>query len=116
MSVSWIQHSLKNFIFILDRNLAKANCTENHVCTSCDKVIIALRICTFFIQRQNETFVNYTLNPTVIIKTRWGYCITVAGKYSIQQTTMSGMVQCETACDVKLNSVISETFILKFVR
>ena len=27
--------------FILDRNLAKANCTENHVCTSCDKVVLA---------------------------------------------------------------------------
>ena len=26
--------------FILDRNLAKANCTENHVCTSCDKVVL----------------------------------------------------------------------------
>ena len=24
------------FPFILDRNLAKANCTENQVCTSCD--------------------------------------------------------------------------------
>ena len=28
------------FPFILDRNLAKANCTENHVCTSCDKVVL----------------------------------------------------------------------------
>ena len=28
------------FLFILDRNLAKANCTENHVCTSCDKVVL----------------------------------------------------------------------------
>ena len=26
--------------FILDRNLAKANCTGNHVCTSCDKVVL----------------------------------------------------------------------------
>ena len=26
--------------FILDRNLAKANCTENHVCTSCDIVVL----------------------------------------------------------------------------
>ena len=26
--------------FILDRNLAKANCTEDHVCTSCDKVVL----------------------------------------------------------------------------
>ena len=26
--------------FILDRNLAKANCTENQVCTSCDIVVV----------------------------------------------------------------------------
>ena len=26
----------QNFPFILDRNLAKANCTGNRVCTSCD--------------------------------------------------------------------------------
>ena len=26
--------------FILDRNLAKANCTEDRVCTSCDKVVL----------------------------------------------------------------------------
>ena len=28
--------------FILDRNLAKANCSkEGHVCMSCDKVVLA---------------------------------------------------------------------------
>ena len=26
--------------FILHRNLAKANCTEDCVCTSCDKVVL----------------------------------------------------------------------------
>ena len=33
--------------FILDRNLAKANCTEDRVCTSCDKVVLVLcsRVC-----------------------------------------------------------------------
>ena len=30
--------------FILDRNLAKANCTGNCVCTSCDTVVLGLRI------------------------------------------------------------------------
>ena len=30
--------------FILDRNLAKANCTGNHVCTSCDKVVLGAAI------------------------------------------------------------------------
>ena len=28
------------FPFILDRNLAKASCTENRVCTSCDIVVL----------------------------------------------------------------------------
>ena len=31
----------QKFPFILDRNLAKANCTENHLCTSCDTVVLA---------------------------------------------------------------------------
>ena len=30
----------QKFPFILDRNLAKAICTENHVCTSCDTVVL----------------------------------------------------------------------------
>ena len=30
----------QKFPFILDRNLAKANCTENHVCTPCDTVVL----------------------------------------------------------------------------
>ena len=31
---------IQKFSFILDRNLAKANCTENRVCTSCDTVVL----------------------------------------------------------------------------
>ena len=31
----------QKFPFILDRNLAKANCTENRDCTSCDSVVLA---------------------------------------------------------------------------
>ena len=30
----------EKFPFILDRNLAKANCVENRVCTSCDTVAL----------------------------------------------------------------------------
>ena len=30
----------QRFPFILDRNLAKANCTGNRVCTSCDTVVL----------------------------------------------------------------------------
>ena len=32
----------QKFPFILDRNLAKANCTGNRVCTSCDTVVLDL--------------------------------------------------------------------------
>ena len=31
---------IQKFPFISNRNLAKANCTENHVCTSCDRVVL----------------------------------------------------------------------------
>ena len=30
----------QKFLFISDRNLAKANCTGNRVCTSCDIVVL----------------------------------------------------------------------------
>ena len=30
----------QKFPFILDRNLAWPNCTENRVCTSCDTVVL----------------------------------------------------------------------------
>ena len=32
------------FPFILDRNLAKANCTGNRDCTSCDTVVLVINI------------------------------------------------------------------------
>ena len=32
------------FPFILNRNLMKANCTENRVCTSCDIVVLGTRL------------------------------------------------------------------------
>ena len=38
----------QKFPFILDRNLAKANCTGNRVCTSCD--IVALGRNTSYIE------------------------------------------------------------------
>ena len=34
----------QKFPFILDRNLAKANCTGNRVCTSCDTVVLGTNI------------------------------------------------------------------------
>ena len=38
----------QKFLFILDRNLAKANCTENRVCTSCDTVVLDFRLRTIY--------------------------------------------------------------------
>ena len=34
----------QKFPFILDRNLAKANCTGNGVCTSCDTVVLGIAL------------------------------------------------------------------------
>ena len=34
----------QKFPFILDRNLAKANCTGNQVCTSCDTVVLGCNL------------------------------------------------------------------------
>ena len=34
----------QKFPFILDRNLAKATCTEDNVCTSCDTVVLVLTL------------------------------------------------------------------------
>ena len=34
----------QKFPFILDKNLAKANCTGNQVCTSCDIVVLGTGI------------------------------------------------------------------------
>ena len=40
----------QKFPFILDRNLAKANCTEIRVWTSCDIVVIGCDIFIFFVR------------------------------------------------------------------
>ena len=34
----------QKFPFFLDRNLVKANGTENNVCTSCDTVVLGINI------------------------------------------------------------------------
>ena len=54
----------KKIPFILDRNFAKANCTGNHVCTSCDRVVLVLitnpsklRYCLSYICRVYVSFV-----------------------------------------------------------
>ena len=45
----------QKFPFILDRNLAKANCTGNRVCTSCDTVV--------FERNQDNEGLFYKLTP-----------------------------------------------------
>ena len=40
----------QKFPFILDRNLAEANCTGNRVCTSCDTVVLATDIYIFSVE------------------------------------------------------------------
>ena len=49
----------QKFPFILDRKLAKANCTENHVCTSCDTVVLGMYL------RQWETI--FIIAPIFVI-------------------------------------------------
>ena len=45
----------QKFPFILDRNLAKANCTGNRVCTSCDIVVLGFIVSLFkFLRKQNN--------------------------------------------------------------
>ena len=44
----------QKFPFILDKNLAKANCTDNRVCTSCDTVVLGNNICTHSSHRLTE--------------------------------------------------------------
>ena len=49
----------QKFLFILDRNLAKANCTGNHVCTSCDTVVLELDPCPFLLLVPSEELLNF---------------------------------------------------------
>ena len=43
-AVSMILALYWKFPFILDRNLAEANCTGNQVCTSCDTAVLVLEV------------------------------------------------------------------------
>ena len=68
----------QKFPFVLDRNLAKANCTGNRVCTSCDKVVLECNViipvtvrtvhkkkhilCTKFMLKFNQTQNNLHTN------------------------------------------------------
>ena len=70
----------QKFPFILDRNLAKANCTGNRVCTSCDIVALGFIICNYFLllllfffsqdgcQMCNNTPENYSAAYNVMVQ------------------------------------------------
>ena len=45
----------QKFPFILDRNLTKANCTGNHVCTSCDTVVLVTALYNILSALPSET-------------------------------------------------------------
>ena len=51
----------QKFPFILDRNLAKANGTENRVCTSCDTVVLATCI-NILINVNNDVLIAVVAN------------------------------------------------------
>ena len=40
----------QKYLFILDRNLAKANCTVDRVCTSCDIVVLGCILTPYFLR------------------------------------------------------------------
>ena len=53
-AVSMILALYYKFPFILDRNYAKANSTENHVCTSCDIVVLGRNLFNECFKKDNE--------------------------------------------------------------
>ena len=54
----------QKFPFILDRNLAKANCTGNRVCTSCDTVVLGENKKTLFTFHKKKILVD--LNEQIL--------------------------------------------------
>ena len=67
----------QKFPFILDRNLAKANCTENRVCTSCDTVVLGWTLyclnsfLSLFLQLVKDAFAQ----KMVLMKNVWEWPI-----------------------------------------
>ena len=55
----------QKFPFILDRNLAKANCTGNRVCTACDVVVLARNFNKFYFEKYVSS--NYGLMVAVLL-------------------------------------------------
>ena len=76
----------QKFPFILDRNLAKANWTENRVCTSCDIVVLDTERCR---KRINAIIIREINSKVKKIKTVFmflEFCCTVKKKIYLFQT------------------------------
>ena len=52
----------QKFPFILDRNLAKANCTGNRVCTSCDIVVLDQKLIIRKIKVEYKNLIHFEIN------------------------------------------------------
>ena len=57
----------QKFPFILNRNLAKVNCTGNHVCTSCDTVVPGCVIIIFLFERVSIFFSMDTIDIIFLV-------------------------------------------------
>ena len=64
----------QKFPFSLDMNLAKANCTENQVCTSCDTVVLGQNL-PIIIINVNEFHVWFLSYNATIIFVRFGHSL-----------------------------------------
>ena len=77
----------QKFLFILDRNLAKANCRENRVFTSCDTAVLDYDINIIFVD-----FVFYCQNSTHSDKTYT--CMTTQVMNSFSEHNMMYLLKC----------------------
>ena len=63
--------------FILDRNLAKANCTGNRVCTSCDIVVLDC-VLKHHLVRQNRNYHNTVKVVAIMVPNLMNtFCLTL---------------------------------------
>ena len=83
----------QKFPFILDRNLAKENCTENRVCTSCDTVALG-RSLTWY------NIIYYNMAYNIVIQYNIKY---ISG--SLQVLTRPNIMKCSSSYVSKRSSV-----------
>ena len=78
----------QKFPFILDRNLAKANYTEDHVCTSCDTAVIVFYPSTDRVLH-NHFCIAFRL-PSYIFNKNFVSCRTTSGGQRMTGTNSTG--------------------------